>query len=138
MIFSDKKLGQAEAVMSETAKENTDYVCGGLISPNGHLLILKIGVRTDITCTSDISTQYYASKHGFPLVCYKYGSKEPVEIPADVKATFQSVHPVCLNCKQSGQTPQTRGKKKLRRLDLTRVVAYFDAINISLFKVYNK
>lgn len=112
-IFSDKKLSQEEAALLQTAKENTDYVCGGPIFPPQHPLVVKIGVRSDVTCTSDVSTHYYSSKRGFPLVCYKCGSKTPVEIPLAVKVQFQSVHPVCLDCKNHGQSFRTRGQKKL-------------------------
>ena len=114
-LFAVKKLTQADAAAITQMKEDVNCVCGGTVIPSDDPLSKKVGTRLDIACTSEVSSHYFASKRGLPPVCYKCGCVNPLPISAETAARYQSVHPLCQECKNKGFSLRTRGERKVRR-----------------------
>ena len=93
-LFAAKKLGKEEAETLEQAKKDVDFVCGGSIFAPDHPLASKVGTRLDLSCSTDTTSHYFASKRGLPLVCFKCGSASP---PPCCRRGFIEV-PVCTSC----------------------------------------
>ena len=91
-LFAAKKLGKEEAETLQAAKEDVDFVCSRSIFAPDHPLASKVGTRLDISCSTDVTSHYFASKRGLPLVCFKCGSASP--FPSCCGRGFIEV-PVC-------------------------------------------
>ena len=95
-LFAAKKLGKEEAETLEQAKEDVDFVCGGSIFVPDHPLASKVGTRLDISCSTDVTSHYFASKRGLPLVCFKCGSANPLPVAEEVSSYSSSnLHILC-------------------------------------------
>ena len=106
-LFAAKKLGKEEAETLEQAKEDVDFVCSGSIFAPDHPLASKVGTRLDISCSTDVTSHYFASKRGLPLVCFKCGSASPFPVAEEVSSKFQSAHPMCQECFAKGVRVRT-------------------------------
>ena len=109
-FLSAKKLSDEQATQLAMALEDEQYVCGGPLFEEGHLLVSVVGARADITCSTPLSPHYFSSKRAFSPVCYSCGRKSPCEIGADMLQQHQTVHPVCAACLEKGVQHRTRGK----------------------------
>ena len=103
-----------QKLWSKPLKEDVDFICGGSIFVPDHPLASKVGTRLDISCSTDVTSHYFASKRGLPLVCFKCGSASPFPVAEEVSSKFQSAHPVCQECFAKGVRVRTRGQKQMR------------------------
>ena len=96
-------------------KEFAMYTCGGVFVPSDNILHGTIGVQPNVTCLAPVSAHYYSSRMSFPLLCFDCSSTDVAEIAAELKARFQTVHPVCHDCRENSFKERTRGEKKLKK-----------------------
>ncbi len=69
---------------------------------------------TDITCKNHITPHYYSANQNFQSVCYVCGHPEDLmHISQETIDRFQTVHPICENCKEAGFELRTRGESKM-------------------------
>ena len=103
MVHSKRSLTSKQEEALEEMKENTDYVCGQSIFPEG-LDLHDIVVVPIITCSTDVSVLYYSAKvsSGSRDLCYRCGSDNITEIPVKLLEEFRSVHPIYIACKGQG------------------------------------
>lgn len=79
------------------------------------MLADTVMVQPNITCAAPIAVHYYGNRANFPPVCFICGSADLFEISNELKEKFQSVHPVCKDCKASSKNERTRGAKKIKK-----------------------
>ena len=91
-LFAAKKLGKEEAETLEQAKDDVDFVCSGSIFAPDHPLASKVGTRLDISCSTDVTSHYFASKRG------SFASSVAVPVPSLLRKRFHrssSLHILC-------------------------------------------
>ena len=85
-----------QKLWSKPLKEDVDFVCGGSIFVPDHPLASKVETRLDISCSTDVTSHYFASKRGLPLVCFKCGSASPFPVAEEVSSySSSSLHILC-------------------------------------------
>ena len=114
-IYAPKKLTTREQQQLDVLKEECVYTCGRVLMPTDHPLHDVAFVEPNPTCASHVATHYFASRTNSPLVCYSCGSGTPDAITDTLKKNFQSVHPVCSECRENGISERTRGNRDLKR-----------------------
>ena len=75
-------------------------------------LASKVGQRLDISCSIDVTSHYFASKLGLPLVCFKRGSASPLPVAEEVSSKFQVSHPVRQECFAKGCVFALEGRSR--------------------------
>ena len=112
LIHAQKRLNQTDTQEVEKLQDDMLYSCGHQLFPDDHRLKETVVVQPS-TCGSDLSPLYFSSQCGFPLACYNCGDTQNlVEIPEDLAAACQSVHPMCYHCKGLGVDFRKRGQKR--------------------------
>ncbi|XP_070547345.1 uncharacterized protein [Ptychodera flava] len=112
-VYSPKKLVEAERQSLEQILDTIDYTCGTSAIPESHKLH-KVCLFENVTCGNSITPHYYSSRLKFPLVCHVCGTPDDlVPIQDDWKESYQSIHPVCHQCKSIGHEERTRNKSKV-------------------------
>ncbi|XP_070546538.1 uncharacterized protein [Ptychodera flava] len=137
-VYSPKKLVEAERQSLEQILDTIDYTCGTSAIPESHKLhkvfsrVLaaqsvfrnknrsnKVYLFENVTCGNSITPHYYSSRLKFPLVCHMCGTPDDlVPIQDDWKESYQSINPVCHQCKSIGHenvpetSPRLAGRKR--------------------------
>lgn len=111
-IYGIRKLTPAEFQQVACAKEDTLYVCGSPLFVDTSELTKICCVEPNVNCNSNMSNHYYSTRKKFQVCCYSCGSfGDLVPIPDETRRRFQSIHPVCTECKESGKSERTRGPR---------------------------
>ena len=106
-LFAAKKLGKEEAETLEQAKEDVDFVCGGSIFAPDHPLASKVGTRIDISCSTDVTSHYFASASEADRSFASSVAVTPFPVAEEVSSKFQSAHPMCQECFAKGVRVRT-------------------------------
>ena len=104
-IFSNRALTHQQEVQVGNAKADYSFVCGSKLLPADHDLATAVVVNHSLTCNSHAEKAYYTSRRCFEDVCFVCGSDSPLLVTQEMKQQYQSVHPVCEHCHQSGKRP---------------------------------
>lgn len=111
-VYSIRRLTQEEFQSLAQLKEDVLYVCGGTLFPETSDLSQLCCVEPNINCNSTISVHYFSCRKKFDLCCYSCGSfGDLVPIEDERRRKFQTIHPVCSDCKENGITERTRGPR---------------------------
>ena len=92
-----------------------DYTCDAPITPPKHSLHGKVVTRKNITCALPVEIPYYGTDFGRRDICCHCGNEE-AETNLLLKASFQTVLPICKDCEKLGKVPVVHrpfGKKKI-------------------------
>lgn len=115
VVYSPLRLQQAVQKFVHDLAEFLQYSCGSPLYyelPENWSVELKQNspiVRENMTCSTPVEFAYYSS-HKFPDVCAHCGDRD-CTIISELKHSFQTVLPICLQCR-STKEPVTRGKFK--------------------------
>ena len=111
-FYSARKLSRSEQTELNHCKEEYIYTCGGTVIPESHNLFSLCSPEIIQDCEETVSPHYYSCHLQCVLCCYNCGAfGDLIPIPDDVKRNFQSVHPICTECKAQGKKERTRGPK---------------------------
>ena len=106
-VYSVRRLTQEQFQCLARLKQDILYVCGG---PSE--LSDVCCVEPNITCNSIISVHYFSCRKKFQTCCHVCGCfGDLVPITDEMRRQFQTIHPVCVECKQTGKTERTRGPR---------------------------
>lgn len=90
------------------------YSCGERLFPQDHSLGGLLFIKQALTCNSPIEVGYYSSRLQKDQLCYYCGSGEfLIDIDDNILENYQSVYPLCSNCKIGGRKIHTWSKKKI-------------------------
>ena len=114
-MFPNRALTHQQEVQVGNAKADYSFVCGSKLLPADHDLATAVVVNHSLTCNSHVEKAYYTSRRCFEDVCFVCGSDSPLPVTQEMKQQYQSVHPVCEHCHQSGKRPRTRNASKMSK-----------------------
>lgn len=111
-FYSSRKLSRSEQIELHQCKEDYLYTCGGTVIPDDHSLFSVCSSEIIQNCEEPVSPHYFSCRLQCVLCCYSCGAfADLVPIPDEMKKGFQSVHPICTECKAQGKKERTRGPK---------------------------
>lgn len=90
------------------------YSCEECLFLQDHSLGGLLFTKQALTCNSPIEVEYYSRRLQKDQLCYYCELKEfLIDIDDDILENYQSVYPLCSNCKIGGRKIHTWGKKKI-------------------------
>ncbi len=93
-------------------KEDVLYVCDSTLFDFTSELAMICCVELNVNCNSDMTSHYYSCKKKFQVCCYVCGCfGDLVLITDERRRQFQSIHPICTECKANGKDEGTRGPR---------------------------
>ncbi len=112
-VYSKRKLTKDEFNKLAIYKENFLYCCGGSIFPEEDEDINLLCAHEILDgCNDNISPHYYASRLKNTPCCYHCGSYGDLRSISDaMKKNYQTIHPVCSECYETGIKERTRGPR---------------------------
>ncbi|WAR26136.1 hypothetical protein MAR_011840, partial [Mya arenaria] len=112
-VYAPKKFTADQRVSLELLKEDVIYTCGGTMFPEDREMFDCTLVQPLVTCSAPVCNHYYSIRSSFRAVslCYNCGSSDLHEISTELKAMYQSVHPVCVSCHEKNIKERTGGIK---------------------------
>ncbi len=100
-IYGIRRLTPAEFQLLGRVKEDVLYVCGSTLFDFTSELAKICCVELNVNCNSDMSSHYYSCKKKFQVCCYVCGCfGDLVPITDERRRQFQSIHPICTECRQ--------------------------------------
>ena len=114
-VFAARNMTAAQNAALQLALEDAVYVCGAPLFPPDHHLYSTLVVREDAECSTCIEPSYCSARCTYEQVCYVCGDNNLLPLLPELKNKYQSVHPVCAQCKARGCAERTRGEKKARK-----------------------
>ena len=114
-IYAAKKIDHDQKIELNELKEIAEFTCGGILIPSDSILFNSIIVQPAVTCAAPVVSHYHSSRLGLPPVCHSCGTTHIIPISNELKRKFQSVHPVCGECKTvKNVNERTRGLKDIK------------------------
>ncbi len=113
-VYARKLLSKEHLTQLEVFKEDNIFVCGSNFIPPESELSVTCFVESGINCDTDVNPHYFSSRLNLQKCCYICASLASlVDIPDEKARSFQSIHPVCTACRDSGKSERTRGKRSV-------------------------
>ncbi|CAC5384430.1 unnamed protein product [Mytilus coruscus] len=115
MCPCQQEIKQGPVDIATGLEEDISYICGMDFFPDDHPLQKICCVLAGIHCATEVSAHFYSSRLKFRPVCYVCGIDSSLkDISVEERSSYQSVHPVCTNCFNSGHLSRKRGEKKAK------------------------
>ncbi|CAB5383612.1 unnamed protein product [Rhizophagus irregularis] len=97
------------------------YSCEKRLFLQDHSLGGLLFTKQALTCNSPIEVEYYLRRLQKDQLCYYCELEEfLIDIDDDILENYQSVYPLCSNCKIGGRKIHTWGKKKIHGISSKR------------------
>ena len=113
VLYSRFELTERQQTTLVMLLSGYDYTCGAPITPPKHSLHGKVVTRKNIICALPVEIPSYGTDFGRNDICCHCGNEE-AETNLLLKASFQTVLPMCKDCEKLGKVPVVQkpfGKK---------------------------
>ncbi|XP_033753387.1 uncharacterized protein LOC117336839 [Pecten maximus] len=102
VIYSRHKLTDRQTMTVALATSEFEYTCGSPLLPPTTSLYTKVMCRSNITCSTTVELQFYASSLGRTDICC-FCTAENSDVDTQLLKKYKTVLPMCASCTSKGK-----------------------------------